>query len=187
MEFREPFEAGECYHVYNHAVGSDNIFRCDENYNFFLNKYQEYLSDTWDTLAWCLMPNHFHLLVRIKGPPEQISSDALTKKISAQYSHFTNSYAQAYNKYWNRRGALFMHRFKRKRITDEIYLKQAICYIHKNPVNHGFRNSPDEWEFSSYNEILQHTHLPENKEIIRLFENRKNFILSHSSSVDIEL
>ena len=61
-----PLEADNYYHIYNHAVGQDNLFKKDENYNFFLKKYANYINPIADTFAYCLMPNHFHFLVRIK-------------------------------------------------------------------------------------------------------------------------
>jgi len=54
------------YHIYNHANGSENIFRDAENYRFFLEKYELYISPVAETFAWCLMPNHFHLLIQIR-------------------------------------------------------------------------------------------------------------------------
>jgi hypothetical protein len=59
-------EPGAYYHIYNHANGSDNLFRNDDNYMFFLKKYSEFISPVADTFAYCLMPNHFHLAVRMK-------------------------------------------------------------------------------------------------------------------------
>jgi len=58
-----PLEVEKCYHIYNHAVGNENLFRCDENYRYFLKKYAEHISPIADTFAYCLMPNHFHLSV----------------------------------------------------------------------------------------------------------------------------
>ena len=60
-------ELCQSYHVYNHANGSENIFREGENYRFFLQQYDKYLGDVVDTYAFCLMPNHFHLLLGVKS------------------------------------------------------------------------------------------------------------------------
>jgi len=54
------------YHIYNHANGFENIFNKERNDRFFLEKYQFYISPIADTLAYCLMPNHFHLVIRIR-------------------------------------------------------------------------------------------------------------------------
>lgn len=66
MSTRENFLPNAFYHIYNHAVGTENLFKSHENYLFFLNKYDQHLSTVFKTLAYCLMPNHFHLLVQVK-------------------------------------------------------------------------------------------------------------------------
>jgi putative transposase len=66
MEITEKLEAGEFYHIYNHGVGERDLFREPDNYDYFLGLYDKYISPVADTYAWVLMPNHFHLLVRIK-------------------------------------------------------------------------------------------------------------------------
>ncbi|WP_423130327.1 transposase [Gaoshiqia sp. Z1-71] len=62
----EPLTYGHYYHIYNRGNNSCNIFREADNYEHFLELYDKYISPVADTFAWVLMPNHFHLLVRIK-------------------------------------------------------------------------------------------------------------------------
>ena len=64
--YHPPFLTSTTYHIYNHANGDDNIFREQDNYRFFLEKYVKYINPVADTFAYCLMRNHFHLMVRIK-------------------------------------------------------------------------------------------------------------------------
>jgi len=59
------FEAGELYHVYNQGNNRENIFFSRENYLFFLNKIKKHILPHADILAWCLMPNHFHLMIYV--------------------------------------------------------------------------------------------------------------------------
>src|SRR5438045_1473966 len=66
-------EAGGVYHIYNHAVGSDNLFREEENYLFFLRKFESRILPVADILAYCLMPNHFHFVLRIREKQELLS------------------------------------------------------------------------------------------------------------------
>lgn len=66
MNNQPPLEPGQYYHVYNRANGDDNLFREEANYYKFLQLYNKYISPVANTLAWVLMPNHFHLLVEIK-------------------------------------------------------------------------------------------------------------------------
>lgn len=60
------FEPGVFFHLFNHGNGNDNLFRCDDNYNYFILKYTEYIKPIVDTYAYCLLPNHFHYLIKIR-------------------------------------------------------------------------------------------------------------------------
>nr|WP_315197664.1 hypothetical protein [uncultured Flavobacterium sp.] len=91
--------------------------------------------------TWCLLKNHFHILVRIKDKTE-IEQKELTytttekPKIidpSRQFSHLFNAYTQAINKRHNRTGSLFETTFERKLVSSEKYFQQLIFYIH-NPL-----------------------------------------------------
>ncbi|WP_340103366.1 hypothetical protein [Rhodohalobacter sp. 8-1] len=64
---REPFEPDTIYHVYNHGNGNDLIFKEDKNYRFFLERFRKYMSPVAKIYAYCLMPNHFHFLLRIRN------------------------------------------------------------------------------------------------------------------------
>ena len=59
-------QQGTFYHIYNHANGSENLFKSDENYRYFLKQYSHFSNDVTETFAYCLLPNHFHILVRVK-------------------------------------------------------------------------------------------------------------------------
>ncbi len=78
----EPLQYGKYYHIYNRAVGKENLFRQTTNYEHFLGLYDKYIEPVAETYAWCLMPNHFHFLVRIKDeeeidylPPKKLNPD----------------------------------------------------------------------------------------------------------------
>ena len=62
----EKLQPNHTYHIFNHANGFENIFLEDENYRFFLEKYKRYIQPIVETYAYCLLPNHFHLVVRIR-------------------------------------------------------------------------------------------------------------------------
>jgi REP-associated tyrosine transposase len=80
------FEKGFLYHIYNQGNNKQKIFYTRENYIFFIKKMHEYILPYADVLAWCLMPNHFHLMVLVKWVESQgfTSSEALTKKAHNQ-------------------------------------------------------------------------------------------------------
>lgn len=177
------------YHIYNHANGDDNLFREQRNYQFFLAKYEQHIQPIADTTAWCLMPNHFHLLIRIKSEEELAASlqafpkfqtlekleAAKSNFISKQFANFFSSYTQAFNKVYGRRGSLFMKNFKRREIRDDDYLRNLVIYIHLNPVKHGFTNNVGDWKWTSYDNFPDtHPAL-----FTLLFDNRENYQSMH--------
>jgi len=60
MTTRTPLDFGNYYHIYNHANGDIQLFRNEENYRYFLSRYEKYVHPLVDTLSYCLLPNHFH-------------------------------------------------------------------------------------------------------------------------------
>jgi putative transposase len=177
------------YHVYNRANGSEMLFLSEENYRYFLMKYQQYIAPIADTFCYCLMPNHFHFLLRIKPEKELImyfqarqnhqgfqNLDGLSKGLSNQFSNLQNAYSKAFNKMYCRKGSLFMHPFKRKRINGSEHLKQLILYIHNNPIKAGLCKAASDWKYSSYATILSgETTFLKREDTITWFENAWNF------------
>ncbi|WP_421879049.1 transposase [Marinoscillum sp.] len=74
--------------------------------------------------------------------------------IIQSFSNLFNRYTKAFNKYYDRRGSLFMPNFKRKEITNKNYLSTIVTYIHRNPVHHGFCKKIDNWPHCSYEAML---------------------------------
>ena len=191
----EPLVNGYYYHIYNRGINSENLFIDKNNYEYFLNLYNKYIPTIAESFAWCLMPNHFHFLVKIKELEDEVATNSdrvqnpvrVTKPPHLHFSHLFNAYTQAFNKYSSRHGSLFERPFKRKLIKDDNYLKQLIIYIHNNPVKHEFVSSPQEYPWSTYGEIISNTttKLPRN-EIIDLFSDRENFIACHKKMQDFE-
>ncbi|QCX52428.1 transposase [Elizabethkingia sp. JS20170427COW] len=181
-----PLEFGRYYHIYNHANGEDLLFREEKNYTFFLEKYHKYLDSVVETIAWCLMPNHFHLLVRIKSDEEIADHpgfenlDGLSDKeksnlISKQFSNFFNSYTKAFNKVYQRRGSLFLKNFKRKEITDDKYFRNLILYLHNNPVHHRFTTDFEKYPWTSYQSFIHQ----QSDYLIQYFDDVKNYHHAH--------
>ena len=196
---RIPLEPDRYYHIFNHAVGKDNLFKCDDNYLFFLKRYQQHILPIADTFAYCLMPNHFHLLVRIKplkdlvNPrgfknPEGLDSVKVEHFLSHTFGSLFNSYTKAFNKQQNRKGKLFLENFERKRINEESYLRNIIQYIHFNPVYHGFVNDLRDWKYSSFQCFLT-TKATDVKrdEVIEWFNGKENFLAFHHQEMDEKL
>jgi REP element-mobilizing transposase RayT len=179
-----PLETNKHYHIYNRANGNEKIFLNDDNYLFFINKYKKHIDPICDTFSYCLIPNHFHLLIRFKV-------DFLIEKFinynnkNDIYSFFSNlfsrSYTQAFNKQQNRKVSLFMKPFKRKEIKDEFYLKKLIHYIHLNPVEAGLCSKPNLWKYSSFNAIVsgKRTNILKS-DVINYFDDLENFHFIHT-------
>ncbi len=193
MQQFEQLEHGQFYHIYNHAVGGRDLFRDANNYEYFLELYDKYISSIAETYAWVLMKNHFHLLVRIKEEsevvdsftPDRVQNPVRGNNPTLQFSKLFNSYAQAYNKYHETRGALFERPFKRKLIDNNEYLYQVVLYIHNNPVHHGFCEHPLEYPWSSYLTCtsIKPTKL-KRKSVIEWFDDQANFITAHEQKIE---
>lgn len=167
----EKLEAGHFYHIYNRGNNKQDIFFEDINYEHFLKLLSKYLIPISKIYCYCLLKNHFHILLQIKVD---------CKNSSQAFSNFFNAYTKAINKKYNRSGSLFQKPFKRIKITDENYLKALILYIHLNPEKHGLDNTFDEYEYSSYLVIISQskTNISKN-EVINWFEDIENFQKIH--------
>jgi REP element-mobilizing transposase RayT len=194
-------EADCFYHIYNRGINGELIFKSDRNYSFFLNKVVEFLTPVCDVYAYCLMPNHFHLLVKIKSDLELSSLvkvqnlDKATQTglhspqniFSKQFARLFNSYSQSFNKEYKRHGALIESPFKRKLITSDKYLINMIIYIHQNPQNHSIAHQFSKYNFSSYQSILSKSRtLLKRDEVIELFGGVENFKLSHLRTINLK-
>lgn len=187
------FTPDTVFHVYNHGNAEDNIFREKENYHYFLNRYVDYLFPIIKTYAFCLLPNHFHLMVKVRSEKELtkffrdegkdlIGYENLSGLVSKQFSNFLNAYAKAYNKKYDRRGKLFEQSLKRKPVTKDSYFTRLAYYIHQNPVRHGFVQSPSEWEFSSFSIIKSRKETKLNRnDVLDWFGSRDKFVAFHKS------
>lgn len=166
---KDPFITGEYYHIYNRGIDKRVIFKLPKDYERFMmllsvanNKEVVRLDNLINILhkdfaeilaikkdkpvisigAWCLMTNHFHLLVR------QEADGGITKfmkKLGTGYSMF-------FNIKYQRQGALFGGPFKSKLIgVDDNYMKQLFAYIHLNPLDIKFPSWEKEIKKSSNN------------------------------------
>ncbi len=155
-------QLNEIYHIYNRGNNKSLIFYKQENYSYFLQKIQKYISPVCEILCYCLMPNHFHLLIYTTDTTLAASND----KTGVSMNNFAyglklllSSYAKAINKQENRQGSLFTQNTNGVQVSnDSIWDDYAIwCfyYIHQNPVRAGLVNGMIEWEFSSFRELKE--------------------------------
>ena len=159
------------YHIYNRGINGSAIFENDANKTYFLKQLAKYSEDKISIFAYCLMNNHFHLVIRLNTEE---------KEVTQMFSNLFNSYAKAFNKQTNRTGSLFEKHFRRIKLKDENYLKQLIIYVHLNPKHHlnqDFQN----FKYSSYQTYLSNKETKiEREEIINLFGNFDDFVFCHN-------
>lgn len=197
------------YHIFARGNNRENIFIAPDNYRFFLDKYVQYIAPIADTYAYCLLRNHFHLLVRIKTLEESAKPLSKTPRVfdatrdsmradvekplgsrpratpSQTFSNFLNSYAKAINLMYGRTGSLFQHPFGRIAVTTETYLLNLVHYIHWNPQKHGFVPDFREYPYSSYHVLNSDkpTRLTR-VEVIEWFNGREQFQTFHFAARD---
>ena len=139
------FAPGCYYHLYNRGAHRRSIFYTDEDYLAFLARLKGHVGDCHiSVIAYCLMPNHFHLLVRQDGE----------RKAGLAVQFACNGYTQWFNLRHQHEGTLFQGRYQSLLIDNDEYLRHLCCYIHANPVKDGFALQPELWPYSNYREWI---------------------------------
>ncbi len=197
-------EHNSYYHIFNRGVLDTNVFFEERNYFHFLWLYSKYIDPVADTYAWCLLKNHFHLLVRIKtiGEIEAFPSTpmGLIRRVtphsysrpngftvpSRQFSHLFNAYAKAINKAYDRRGKLFQQSFRRIKISNDLHFCNVVAYIHRNPQKHGFVPDFKEWKFSSFQFVMSPQATQPMKDMVRCWFGSKRKFLEHHATDSLE-
>lgn len=175
---QDPLTSGTFYHIYNRGNNHEDVFIQERNYGYFMELWWKHTSKIAETCAYCLLKNHFHATVFIKY--EEDLKGLKLKEPSQYFANFFNAYTRGVNIATNRSGALFEVPFKRIPITDERYLMSLIVYIHQNPQKHKFVENFQDWNYSSYHDLIGNapTRLQRNK-IMELFGSIEDFIRIH--------
>ena len=139
-------ETGKYYHLYNRSNNDELVFKDERNYYFFLERYRLLVGEFVSTLAYCLMPTHFHFVVKIT------TDDCVSLKKSI--ATLLSCYIKAINREYTRHGSLFQPRSKAKEVDDEKYLLTLITYVHQNPVRAKLVKGLSDWKYSSYAELV---------------------------------
>jgi putative transposase len=136
---RNETEAG-VHHVFARGVERRLIFLDDEDRRTYLRLLRG-VAETfgWHCLAYCLMPNHVHLLIETTEP-----------NLGRGMHSLHGIYAQTFNQKWARVGHLFQSRFGSRWIHDDLGLMRVLAYIEANPVAAGLCAAPGDWDWSSY-------------------------------------
>ncbi|MDR0873956.1 MAG: transposase [Prevotellaceae bacterium] len=212
-----PLEEGIFYHIYNQGNNRENIFYKDENYIYFMKKFDMYLTDFVELYAFCLMPNHFHFLVRVKSLEEidknvvekfndyykqrsdrysifskngisKTSADIYSDFISEQFRRLFLSYSKSINKQSDRKGSLFCKNFRRKKVSDLQYLQNVVIYIHRNPAHHGFAGDFRDYRWSSYDRMMEEKVTKlKKREVLEWFGDKENYRYVHCQNVEDDI
>ena len=135
------FTQGEYYHIGNRGAGRQSIFWDEQDYLRVIELMKTVSRRCQLTvIAYCLLPNHYHWLVRQDGP---IFANQLPKRVFG-------SYTRTFNNRHGRAGTLFEDRFHGIHVDSDDYLHHLCRYIHANPVRHGIADSLELWPYSNY-------------------------------------
>jgi len=142
---KEVFHRGGYYHVHNRGADRGLLFFAPDNYEHCLRLIKRCQTRYGAAvIAYCLMPNHYHFLLR------QDSETPLSRFVNVVF----NAYVQAVNRQEGRSGTLFEGRFRHVEIDREAYLIHLCRYIHLNPVKAGLVQKPEDWPYSNYRDWM---------------------------------
>jgi REP element-mobilizing transposase RayT len=150
MIYQDQLQSGYLYHIYNRGNHQEALFKEEKNYFHFLDLYRRYIHQIAYLYAYCLLPTHFHLLVRIKDWERIDNCLCDESQLGIQFRTFLGTYTKAINQTYNRSGHLFEGRYSRKIVLKDDYFFLLIVYIHQNPQNCGIVLDYKNWPFSSY-------------------------------------
>ena len=178
---QDNIELDATYHIFNRGNNRENIFIEDKNYFYFLVLLKKHILPIADIYAYCLLKNHFHILLKIKDSKE--IPPKFKENPHQPFSNMFNAYAKAINKMYSRRGSLFQEHLKRKRIKDEKQFIQTLGYIHLNPVKHGFSADFKNYPYSSYKAYDSNKKTNLDKETVFHVVDRESFEYWHHHRV----
>jgi putative transposase len=133
-------EAGAAHHAFSRGNRRRDIFHDDGDRQVFLVVLKGVVECYgWELLAYCLMRNHFHLVVRTPLP-----------NLGEGMQRLLGSYARYFNGRYGESGHVFKRPFKSERIKDDVHLAVAIAYVAENPVAAGLCESALDWRWSGH-------------------------------------
>ncbi len=170
MTKKKEYPKNSYYHIYNRGSLKAPVFYEEGDSYFFLYRMRDYsIKTNIALLAYCLMPNHFHLFVKQReDEPKVIKFISL---LANSYTKFMNT------KYSNRTGVVFQGPTNCKQIMDDSHLIWITRYIIDNPLKAGLVKRPEEWKFSSAQEYqgLAEMNLCDQDELIRIYSDKAFF------------
>lgn len=161
------------YHVINRGIGKQILFEESEDYQRFLETLKRYAEEEkFEIISYCLMENHFHLLVHT-----ETGLDRIMKRISCSYAYY-------YNEKYGRNGHLFQERYRSEAIEDDKRLLAAVRYIHNNPQKAGICRR-EEYAWSSWHEYADRPIIVVSDLVLGIIGSKEQF-LAFSAGADSE-
>ena len=184
-----PLRWGQIYHIQARGQDGGDVFFEDRTYAHFMRLYAKCVGLVADTYAYCLLPDHLHLLIRVRTRAETpaISENPRAPKDlrpSDLVSILLNAYTQAINKAYDRTSELFQQPFGRVEIRSDVHLVHLVTHIHQNPEKHGLVADFRTWPHSSYHALLSESSTQvKRREVLAWFDGPAHFQRFHEYPV----
>ena len=164
----------EVYHVMLRGTNKQRIFEDEKDNIRFLDTVNRYKSECgYKVLAYCLMGNHVHLLIKCEYA-----------ELASAFKRICGSYAYYFNHKYKRTGHLFQDRFRSEAVENDEYLLTALRYIHRNPVKAGIVSDPEDYPYSSYGEYVGYPKAYADTELILEMMSPEEFVRYTNDSTD---
>jgi REP element-mobilizing transposase RayT len=138
------FIPGATYHVYCRVARGEFVFDDDSEATEFVEVLREVRDlDGWTILAWCLMGNHYHLVVKTRNVD-----------LWRSMARLQGGFSRAYNRRHRYLGRLWQSRYRARVVDTNEYFRQVVAYVHLNPVSAGIVDDPSDYVFSGHREII---------------------------------
>lgn len=176
-----PLSPANFYHIYNWGINEQEVFFSRENYCYFLRNFHKHLDEIASLYAYCLLPNQYHFLLRIKEVKRLPQAYQVGGKVLNQaFDHAFHIYAELINKQENRLGPLFQPNFHISALQNREKLRQTVYHIHTHPRQKGLHADFRTYSFSSYQKFIQGAELSfRNREVFEWFGTKEGFIDFH--------
>jgi REP element-mobilizing transposase RayT len=173
--FKAPLCSDKFYHIYNRGNNKERLFYSSSDYFFFMAKYKKYISPFAETYAFCLLPNHFHFLIKT-GYENGVQKSVVPNQLRKLFICYTFRI----NYFQRRTGGLFTKNYQRIKVDNDNYLTQVVRYIHKNPCKHKIQKDFENYSYSSYKIIIKESPTLLNRdEVLNWFGSKDEFIRYH--------
>jgi putative transposase len=139
------FKEGMIFHIFNHSIDDLRLFYNEEDYEYLLQAFVKRINKIpAGVFSYCLMPNHYHFLIRQESACE----------LYRLFNYTFISYTKYYNKRYNRKGPIFRSPLQHKMANTKAYIIKLSKYLHMNPVYANLVDKPENWPYSNYLEWI---------------------------------